>query len=69
MVDGAIAALIWLQLTGLDGQIILVNPDHIVSLRNPRGGFDEDVNCLINTTDGKFITVVESCDHVNKMRK
>lgn len=70
MVDRAIAAgIVWLQLTGLDGQPIDINPETIVSLRPPRGGFGEDVNCLIHTTDGKFITVVEACDAIRKLEK
>lgn len=54
-----------------NGNEISVNPDEIVSLR---GKFEEsgdkhfikEVQCLINTADGKFITVVEHCDEIRR---
>lgn len=63
---GIVVALELLKLTGLDGQVIEVSPSQIVSIRAPRGGLHEQVHCLIHTTDGKFITVIESCEEVQQ---
>jgi hypothetical protein len=54
--------------TGPEGQLIPVNPAMVVTLRKPRGEqhFDPDVKCLIHTTDGKFVAVVEDCDTVRE---
>jgi len=65
----AYVALHLLKLTGLDGQVIEVNPEQIVSLRVPRdeGTLHAGIRCLIHTTDGKFISVLETCDYVEAM--
>jgi len=61
------------RVTGLDGQEIDLNPSQIVSLRSPRGVHDprgvhhDAVRCLIHTTDGKIVSVVETCQDVLKM--
>lgn len=53
-----------IKLTGPDGQEILINPKQIVSLRPPRGPdhVGPNIHCIVHTTDGKFIGVVESCE-------
>ena len=56
-----------LQLHGPHDQIIDINPDQVVSLRKPRadeGHFTSGVRCLVNTSDGKFSTVMEDCETV-----
>jgi uncharacterized protein YlzI (FlbEa/FlbD family) len=59
--------LVFIALTGPDGQAIKVNPKDIVSLRAPRGAehFNKDIHCVVFTADGKYIGVQESCDQVN----
>jgi hypothetical protein len=60
-------ALALVALTGPGGQVIEINPAEIVSLREPRGDhFDKDVHCLIHTSDGKFIAVLETCQAVGR---
>ena len=59
-------------LHGPGGQEIVLNPKEIVTLREPRG--DEghvsgEIHCIINTVDGKFSAVVESCTLVREMAK
>jgi hypothetical protein len=48
-----------------DGHQVYVNPHEITVLHQRlapgESKYTERANCLINTTDGKFITVVESC--------
>lgn len=47
----------------LDGSEVFVNRAQIVSIRTPQanGQVHGDVNCIVNFTDGRFVTVVESC--------
>ena len=55
-------------LHGPDGREIDVNPAEITSLREARADDDDDrsftkgVRCMINLTDGKFVTVAETCE-------
>jgi uncharacterized protein YlzI (FlbEa/FlbD family) len=63
-----VAALLVL-LHGPDGREILLNADLVVSMHaaikgKPNTALTDEVRCLINTSDGKFISVVESCDQV-----
>ena len=64
----------WLLLIVLHnaaGQPVLVNPDLITSLQGRSGDrpelFVQDARCLINMTDGKFLTVRETCDQVRSL--
>lgn len=53
----------WLTVTGPDNQEIVLNAEEIVTLRPPRVSehFAPGAQCLINTEDGKFLTVMETC--------
>lgn len=54
-------------LHGPGGQIIDINPEQVVSVREPRsdeGHLQKGIHCLVNTSDGKFSAVVEDCDTV-----
>ena len=57
------------QFTGPDDQKIEVNPAEVVSTRIPRSEehFAKGVRCLINTVDGKFIAVIQTCEQVHKL--
>jgi hypothetical protein len=48
-----------------DGHEVFVNPQEITVLHQRlvpgESHFTEKATCLINTTDGKFITIVEDC--------
>jgi uncharacterized protein YlzI (FlbEa/FlbD family) len=56
----------------LDGREIDINPKQITSMREAReddeGGkaFTPGVRCMVNTTDGKFVTVTETCEEVRR---
>jgi hypothetical protein len=56
-----------------DGHEVFVNPNEITILHQRLGPgeakFTEKATCLINTTDGKFITVIESCLEIIKAIK
>lgn len=59
-------ALDLLEVHGPDGQIALVNTHEIATLREPatfdlRRHFAKGSRCIILTTDGKFLAVVETC--------
>jgi hypothetical protein len=64
------AATALIMLTGPEHQPISVNPAQIVTTRSVRPSAKEDfargIRCLVHTTDGKFISVVETCDDVRK---
>jgi hypothetical protein len=57
-----------IHLHALDGSLVEVNPDAIASLRGRAPGdgqhFAKDANCLINTTDGRHLSVKETCGEV-----
>jgi hypothetical protein len=62
-----VLALNFIQLTGPNNQTIDVNPDSIVSLRPHHGDdrpFHKEINCVIYTSDGKFVGVIEDCETV-----
>jgi|1185.fasta_scaffold256461_2 hypothetical protein len=52
-------------LHGPDGRQIVVNPDSVTSMFKPAKMHDT-VNCVVNLSDGKFISVIETCDYVKK---
>ena len=69
-----ILALHLVRLTGIDGRHIEINPEQVIELRgqteHPLPGaagsrlVHPDTNCLVFTTDGKFVSVKEDCDTV-----
>jgi hypothetical protein len=57
----------------LDGREVLVNPAHIVSVsetaedRDPKQKLlTAKAHCVVNLTNGNFISVVEPCDSVRQ---
>jgi hypothetical protein len=54
----------------LDGREIVINPREIISLSEARDAEDpgkhytDAVRCVIDTTDGKLITVAEECESI-----
>jgi hypothetical protein len=48
-----------------DGHEVFVNPAEVTLLHQKmgvgKGNFTEMASCLVNTTDGKFVTVTENC--------
>ena len=52
------------------GTPIDLNTETITNLRNPEPNnpaFTSGVKCMVNMTDGKFVTVVESCKEVRSI--
>lgn len=66
MYIAALIALRLILLTGPDNQRIEVNPDAVTNFRPPRGNdhFAPGVKCLVFLSDGKPLTVIETCDQV-----
>ena len=61
--------VVLIMLHGPGGHQIMLNPQEVTSLTaavpdQDNKLFVQDVNCKINTTDGKFVTVVETCEEV-----
>lgn len=65
---GVLLALHLVKFTGPDGQLIEINPDQVVELREPRGRpgehFHETIKCLIFKSDAKYTAVAEDCETV-----
>jgi hypothetical protein len=72
-VIGVLLLATWIELHGPDDQRIFVNPDQIVSIREPRGmeqgHFAKGTRCLLTTSDGKYLTVRESCAQIKEAVK
>jgi uncharacterized protein YlzI (FlbEa/FlbD family) len=73
MIALAAAALQLIAFETLDGREVLINPANIVSVsetsevRKPQEKLlTEKVHCVINMTNGKFISVAEACDSVRR---
>lgn len=56
------------QIAGPDQQVIWIQPDAIVSLRQPRSEqhFSRGTRCLLQMVDGHYVATVESCDSVRR---
>ena len=64
-----ICAAMLIALHSVDGYEVNVNVDLITIMRGKKDNagsalFTEGVNCLIHTSDGKYVTVVETCETV-----
>ena len=65
-----LAAMLALQT--LDGREVHVNPDHIVSISdardesNPDRWLTDKAHCVVTLSNGKFLTVAESCESVQQ---
>jgi len=65
------ATLVLLLLHGPGGHEITLKPQSVTSLHAaisgvPNKQFADDVKCVINTSDGKFISVIETCEDVSR---
>lgn len=61
----------YLALQTLDGRTVLVNPRAIVSISQTSETRDTsekllagEVHCVVNLTNGKFVTVIERCEAI-----
>lgn len=63
-----LVVVLFLTLTGPDKQVIEVNPDAIIELRAPRAAehFAPSTRCLVFLSDGKFLSVVDSCTDIKQ---
>lgn len=65
----AVVAML-IAISGPDGQTIWLNPEAVISVREPRGTsqghWPANTRCLVMTVDGKFITTVENCTDVRR---
>jgi hypothetical protein len=65
-----ISMLVMIILHSASGVEIDVNIATITNMRSPEPGnknFTPDVRCLINMSDGKFVTVRETCEEVRRV--
>jgi hypothetical protein len=64
--------LVLVVLHGPGEREIYVNPDAVTTMRAAPGEgkneyMTDEARCLINTDDGKFISVIETCDTVRHL--
>ena len=65
-----IPILVMIILHSATGTEIDLNTKAITNLRNPEPSnpnFTPNVKCLVNMSDGKFVTVTETCAEVRKL--
>ena len=65
-----ISMVVMIILHSATGVEIDVNTATITNMRSPEPGnknFTSDVRCLINMSDGKFVTVRETCEEVRRV--
>jgi hypothetical protein len=68
LVEVVTAGFIILHIPG--GGVVDLDPHKIITMREPaiEGHISNAIHCIINTDDGKFIGVTETCDDViNKL--
>jgi hypothetical protein len=70
MVVAALAVILLLH--GPGGREIRVNTAHVTSMHaaiegEPNKAFTDEVRCVINLADGKFVSVIEPCHVVQSM--
>jgi hypothetical protein len=56
------------------GHMVYVYPESITTMRAATPGQENklitgDANCVVNTSDGKFLSVTETCDEVRALVK
>ena len=57
-------------LHGVDGREVSVNPQLVTSLHADKGAnklVADHVHCLVRMSDGKFISVIETCETVKRL--
>jgi hypothetical protein len=69
-------AVVLISLHAPNGDKIDVNPDSITSMRDRAAQHDADeslvakgIECMINLSDGKYVSVTEHCDKVRELIK
>ena len=68
-----LATAIVIILHAPDKHEIRINPRQVTSLHSPKPNrtkedlYSEEVKCLVNLTDGKFVSVIETCVHVEHL--
>lgn len=55
----------------IDGREVLINRQAIVTIGGPRSTTEQQLlsdkaTCLVTLIDGKFVTIVESCDAIRQ---
>jgi len=69
MIELAIALIV---LHSVDGYEVSINPEMVTTLRASKDNAEnklltDKVRCIIGTSDGKFVSVAETCEAVRKL--
>lgn len=65
-----LVALRFIPLHSVEGYIVMINPDMVTSLTARTGDpklLHHRVRCLIGLTDGRLVSVTETCEAVRKL--
>jgi len=68
---GPLVALVVLHL--VDGRTVQINPAQVTQLQQPRADADpkkqmaKNIDCIIHLTDGRYVSVDETCDEVRAL--
>ena len=62
------ASVALIALHDVDGQVIFVNPEHIVLLHPTKEGvITKGVNCVVGLANGKRVSATEDCGTIGKL--
>lgn len=72
MGGSSITAVALVLLHGPGGREILISPGAVTSMQaaiegKPNQNLAEAVRCVINTSDGKFVSVIETCGKIREL--
>lgn len=71
MILEAVLALRLIELMAPDGQIVHINPEHVLTVHKPREDskrlFSPNVHCVVTMNNGRFISVKNNCSEVRKL--
>lgn len=75
MMDGILLALTLVQVTTADGAKVFINPEFVTKLYptkeaaqgRPNELVVKGARCVVTTSDGKFLSVLEDCQYLRSM--
>lgn len=68
-----VAIIVLITVHMIDGRKVEINPKQIVSLSevrdkgDPKKQYADDVRCVLSLTDGKYLSVAETCSQVRAL--
>lgn len=68
LLTNILLAIALVELQAADGHRVMLNTGEVTYFREPRDGehFVKGAKCLVFLSDGRFISVIETCDEVEQ---